>query len=365
MVICMGNVKERESNLELYRILTMLLIVAHHYVVNSGLLDHIYTAPLSWRSLFLLLFGAWGKTGINCFIMITGYFMCKSRITAKKFAKLLLEILFYRIVLSSVFWISNYEAFSWKSLLLKLIPIRSISDGFISAFLVFYLFIPFVSILVQNMTERQHLLLLCLCGFLYVFLGTVPSFSVRMNYVSWFIVLFLIASYFRLYPKDKYNQTKLWGWMTALTLFLSAASVVVCAWLSVKMQNRIAYRFVSDSNSFLAVLTGVCSFMFFKNIHVPRNRVINTIAASTFGVLLIHANSDTMRQWLWKDLLDNTGHYSSKWMPLHAIGSVLAIFLVCVAIDWVRIRALEKPLFAYLDKLFSENKLWNGKDKKV
>lgn len=30
--------KERNSNLELYRIITMMLIVAHHYVVNSGLI---------------------------------------------------------------------------------------------------------------------------------------------------------------------------------------------------------------------------------------------------------------------------------------------------------------------------------------
>ena len=28
----------RDSNLELFRILSMLVIVAHHYVVNSGLL---------------------------------------------------------------------------------------------------------------------------------------------------------------------------------------------------------------------------------------------------------------------------------------------------------------------------------------
>lgn len=29
--------KQRNSNLELYRIIVMLAIVAHHYVVNSGL----------------------------------------------------------------------------------------------------------------------------------------------------------------------------------------------------------------------------------------------------------------------------------------------------------------------------------------
>ena len=32
----MSKIKQRESNLELYRIIVMLLIVAHHYVVNSG-----------------------------------------------------------------------------------------------------------------------------------------------------------------------------------------------------------------------------------------------------------------------------------------------------------------------------------------
>ena len=91
----MGGHKQRRSNLELYRILVMMLIVAHHYVVNSGVLDVMHNDPMSGRSLYLYLIGMWGKTGINCFVLITGYFMCKSHITVKKFLKLLLEILFY------------------------------------------------------------------------------------------------------------------------------------------------------------------------------------------------------------------------------------------------------------------------------
>lgn len=34
-------VKQRRSNIELFRIITMLIIIAHHYVVNSGLLNYI------------------------------------------------------------------------------------------------------------------------------------------------------------------------------------------------------------------------------------------------------------------------------------------------------------------------------------
>lgn len=43
----------RNSNLELYRIIVMLLIVAHHYVVNSDMMAEMAKEPLSSRSLFL------------------------------------------------------------------------------------------------------------------------------------------------------------------------------------------------------------------------------------------------------------------------------------------------------------------------
>lgn len=82
--------KPRSSNLELYRIICMLMIVAHHYVANSGLTGAsgpMVAAPTAANSLYLALLGAWGKTGINCFLMITGYYMCTSKITLRKFVK--------------------------------------------------------------------------------------------------------------------------------------------------------------------------------------------------------------------------------------------------------------------------------------
>lgn len=346
--------KVRDSNLELYRIITMLLIVAHHYVVNSGLMDAggpIYADPLSWRSLFLSLFGAWGKTGINCFVLITGYFMCQSHITARKFAKLFFEWMFYRLIIQAIFWITGYESFSLKTALLLLIPVKQISTGFTSCYIVFFLFIPFLNALIQNLTERQHVYLLLLCGFTYIVLGTIHS--VTMNYVTWFIVLYLIASYIRLYPKKLYENQKLWGWLALTSILLSIVSVFACAWLSTKRQFFL-YYFVNDSNTFLAVLTGISSFLFFKNLKMNHSRLINTFSASTFGVLLIHAHSDTMRQWLWKDTLNNVGNYNSPFMPFHAIGSVIGIFIICAAIDQIRIRFIEKPFFKFWDKH------WNG-----
>ena len=73
--------------------LWFLLIVVHRYVVNSGLMTVMKEEPLHIQSIFLYLFGMWRKTSINCFVMIAGYFMCKSHISLRKFMKLLFEII--------------------------------------------------------------------------------------------------------------------------------------------------------------------------------------------------------------------------------------------------------------------------------
>ncbi len=332
----------------------MLLIVAHHYVVNSGLTaagGPIYADPMSWCSMFLLIFGAFGKTGINCFVLISGYFMCKSEITVKKFCKLLFEVEFYKIVIWLVFLVTGYEAFSLTGLVKVLLPVRTLSTGFTSCYLVFFLFIPFLNILIRNMSEKQHVKLILLCSFMYIIIGTIPGFSVTMNYVSWFIVLYFIGSYIRLYDKKIFSNTCFWGWCTLLTLLVSIASVVGMTWIGTLLnRNGIGYWFLSDSNKFLAVALAMSAFMFFKNVKMKNSKFINTVAASSFGVLMIHANSDTMRKWLWQDVLDNVGMYDSAWMILHAVGNVLAIYMICTVIDYLRICFIEKPFFKFWDR---------------
>lgn len=344
------SVKRRNSNLELFRIVTMMSIVAHHYVVNSGLLAAdgvINSNPTVIHSLVLLLVGAWGKIGINSFVLITGYFMCKSSISLKKFLKLFLEIMFYRIVISCVFWITGYSAFSIKELIKIFIPIKDVSNGFTSAYLVFFLFIPFLNKLIHSLNERQHICLLLLCGFLYTFLGTVPYFSVTFNYVSWFIVLYFISSYIRLYPKKIYSNNVFWSIALIVVTALCAASVICCAFVF----NGNYYMFVTDSNTALAVIEAVCAFMVFNNLKIKNNLVINTLASATFGVLLIHANSDAMRSWLWGDVLNVVGVHSQGNGYLHILLSVLGVYFVCTVIDLVRIYVIEKPVFKRLDKV--------------
>lgn len=353
--------KQRDSNLELYRIITMLLIIAHHYVVNSGLTaadGPIYADPLSWRSLFLLLLGAWGKIGINCFVLITGYFMCKSQISAKKFAKLLIPVMLYKILFFLLFLVTGYEPFSLKLLVKTIVPFVAVGKNFTGCYLIFFLCIPFLNILLRNLSEKMHIRLLLVMSFAYILFETLPYFSVTMNYVSWFAVLYLISSYIRLYPKKLFSSTRLWGILSLVFISLSIASVIVCTWLGTKLDKEIAYLFVTDSNTFLAVGTGLTTFLFFKNLKMKNSRFINSVAASCFGILLIHTISDTMRRWLWRDFLKNVETYSSSLLVLHALGSIVGVFVVCAIIDHLRIRWIERPLFRLWDKHWSKVVLW-------
>ena len=335
--------KPRSSNLELYRILCMLLIVAHHYVVCSGLTgadSPMESNPSSINSIYLRLFGMWGKTGINCFLMITGYFMCTSEITIKKFFKLLLQIYFYKLLLFLVFFATGYETLTVRRAVSLIMPIWGIKTHFVYCFIVFYLTIPFLSILVQNLTKRQHQLLLLLTLGCYTLLGSIPTFGVTFNYVTWFGIIFFTSSYIRLYPSPVFYNKTLWGWATLASAICAMFSVVVMGY------------FLMDCNKFFAVLVAVCSFLWFKNMNIKYSKLINSFGAATFGVLLIHSGSNAMLVWLWKDTVDVTGHYSLPIFSLifYSVGVVLTIFLSCNLFDQLRIATLEKWFFNFYDR---------------
>lgn len=342
---------QRESGIELYRIITMLVIVAHHYIVNSGIIELVnQESSMNFRAVFAMLFGWGGKTGINCFVLITGYFMCKSHITVKKFLKLLLSVEFYTVAIYALFVISGYRVFRFQDFIKALLPIQDISKGFTSAYLVFMLFIPFLNVLLHALTQKQHQILI----FLFVFVYSVWSsigFEVLFNYVTWFAILYVIAAYIRLYPNYLFENTKLWAFMSIISLLLSWLSVIALMYVAQLLGKNfdVAYYLVSDSNKILALSTGLCTFMLFKNINMGYHPWINKIAASAFGVLLIHANSYTMIEWLWKDTLNNVGAYCSEYFIVHAVFSVLAVYVVCTVIDFVRIQLVEKPFFKWYD----------------
>ena len=78
--------KPRESNFELLRIVAMIFIVAHHFLIASGNINY-YSPTLcggEFANSFLVC-------GVDCFILISGYFGIKCNVY--KFLKIVFLIL--------------------------------------------------------------------------------------------------------------------------------------------------------------------------------------------------------------------------------------------------------------------------------
>ena len=348
-----GTKKQRSSNLELLRIISMLAIVAHHFVVNSGITSAYDLQHISANTLYLQLLGMWGKTAINVFVLISGYFMCKAKLTLSRFCKVYLEAKFYRLVIFVILLIMGYETISPKGMLNVLFGfIRNPNGGFTSSFLMFYLFIPFYNVLIHHMTKKQHEYLLAVS---LIYFTAAPTFLFAGSVFHeplWYAILYFIAAYIRHYPQSWMNNNRICIPGLICLALLSGLSVIVVDFVGVRFGFSSYYYMVADSNMLLALLVSIFVFLVFKNINMKHNKMINCIASTTFGVLCIHASSDAMRKFLWQDLLKVPQAYalSLPLLMLYSIASVIGVFAVCSVIDFVRIHLIEKPLFNKLNQ---------------
>ena len=105
-------------------------------------------------------------------------------------------------------------------------------------------------------------------------------------------------------------------------------------------------------DSFLSLAISLGLLCLFKDLKVGYLKGVNVIAGGTFGVYLIHENV-FMRQLLWPhfDFVFSSGAFLV--IPL-ALVSTVAIFVVLVAVDLVRLNLLEKPLFGFLGRKFGK-----------
>lgn len=135
----MNHSVKRQSNIELLRIVAMFFVIAHHYVVNSGVNELFdFSKPVSSNTLFLQWWGMWGKTAINVFVIITGYFMCSSKLTLRKILKLYLQVQFYLTVGFAALVLIGYERISVNGIAnLLLWPFMGLNRGFTPSFIVF------------------------------------------------------------------------------------------------------------------------------------------------------------------------------------------------------------------------------------
>lgn len=346
---------KRNSNIELLRIIAMLSIVACHYVVNSTVVQLFDPVHPTVNQIFLQLWGMWGKTAINVFVLITGYFMCENHLTAKRYLKLLFEIVFYSWVMWFVLAFMGYETLTLKGALDRLILRYLISKqngGFLPGFMWMYLMIPFMNVYLKAESKRNLYMFVGLLLLMFTICGTFLAAHVY-HHVFWYVTLYFVGAIIRKYPLNWMEHNSVCVPLLIGGILLAWTSVLMLDYLTVWRGHPIwnPYSFVEDSHKLFAFLVALFAFLTFKNWHLPQSRFINTVASTTFGVFLIHTATDGMRKWLWQDLVDVPHAYSFTFLTLvgYSILVMVVVFAVCSMLDYLRIRLIERPLF----KLFS------------
>ncbi len=346
---------QRDSNLELLRILSMLAIIAHHYVVNSTVSSQFNYENTSTQQYFLKIWGLWGKTAINSFILISGYFLCRMKLTLQRYLKLVVEVMFYGILIMLIFALTGYEPLTVKNIVLKISePLRGINAGFTASFLCFYAFVPFYNKLIDHCSRRE--LLWLVSGLLLIMSGCACFLKAHqvMSEPLWYMTMYFVAAYIRIYPNKYTESLKLSGIILITGIVIAIAINISSIYLSNATGDMRYFHwrhyFLFNSNMPLAFIIGLSSFLTFKNLPKFYNRTINFLAAGTFAVLLIHASSDTMRRWLWQDVCNVPDMlYAPMWtLILQALAVPLLIYLACSSVDYFRRRFIEGPLFKRL-----------------
>ncbi len=349
--------KQRNSAIELLRIIAMIMITFHHFACHGGFayIASDFSIPHLWYSLILM----GGKIGVDIFVLISGYFLIKddrSVFNLKRILKFWGQIFFYSVVIYLIFLICGIEQFDFETFIKILTPITSSEWWFASTYFVLYLIHPFLNKMLTNLTRKNYQILLVIALASWCLIPTLTGLSFQGNSLIWFITLYALAGYIQIYNLKFKFTSKQYFAIAAACLFITYMSSIMLAWLGTKWDffaDDIFYFYGQEKLP--VVLSAISIFMAFATSKLHYHKSINIIASATFGVYLIHDNS-LVRTFLWQTIFHNATYQNSLWLIPVSIVAVAVVFTTCVFIDIIRQRFIEKPYIKFLDHCLDAKK---------
>lgn len=343
-------VKERNSNIELLRIISITMIVISHYCTH-GIGNEIISNLNFSINRFLLEFLTWGNFGSILFVLISGYYLINSnKIKIKKLLKLIFQIFFYSILIYIMLVLLKQQPFLIKDLIKNVFPLSFKLYWFATAYTILYLFHPYINKLLNNLTKKEHLIFIILMFIVFSILHTLTTSDYYGNEIIQFIMFYSIGAYLFKYNFSNKNNTKI----IILSLLLIILSIICIDLLVTHIPKFYKYSSYYNSIYFLsrtspfAILSCVSLFKYFINLKPKTNSFINLIGSLIFGVYLISDNL-YLRSIIWNNIFNSKSFVNSPYLILHIISCIILIIIACLFIELFRKEIIEKKLFKLLD----------------
>ena len=328
------NMNKRQSNMELLRIIAMLLVLVVHANVKSigaPTLIELEYAPLPS---FLRLFSqAMSIVCVNTFILISGWFGIRPK--THRFTEFIFQVLFIGVIIYFVMYTLDLVTAWGVSDWIKLFTFRR-GDclWFVYSYIVLYIFTPILNEFAVNANRQVFKNVLISFFVIQTYLGYIDSygfFAAGYSPLS-FMGLYLLTRYFRLYPSRLTSLSKYHD----ICIYVSMVFLITISAIAFKIVTGKGISFIFDYSSPLIILASSYFFLFFTKISFY-NKAINWIASSSFAVYLFHADPlifepyylDTIRFW-----------HANSTLPIFILqtsGLIISVFSLSILLDKIRL----------------------------
>ena len=296
--------KERESGIELYKVIAIFLIVLSHVIqtltepnyvlgIGEGTFINIATATRDLDVLLLALFRICGALGNNMFFICSAWFLVNSKkMSLKKVIHMVLDVWIINMI---VFWGLHAIGmqFQVSDTVRTFFPTTFANNWYITCYLLFYLIHPFLNRMLEQLNISEHFALTSFLFMIYFIIPVLPLEEINLffaNELVIFLATYVIVSFIKTYKNEWTENLKL----NKGILFVSIVSYVVLI-LSVDYlglrTNYFLNRLVrwNMNNSLFMFLIAFSSFNMMKKKKFI-NRTINYFSSLSLLVYIFHEN---------------------------------------------------------------------------
>ena len=333
-----NSVKAREANMELLRIVAMLMVITLHCVGRGLLLNN---SVISNVNLLLIQFlDSFSLTANSLFILLTGYYYIGKKFNLRKILSLWGKTLFYCILIFTIYSILNLKT----NFLNSFFPVLSGAYWFITSYIALYFIMPFLNIAINKFSQKQCkfliIFLVILMGVIRIIFNPADLFNSTFMHM---IVIYIIGAYIKKYVKIEPNKQYFIKYVLVAIIFTVAITILnvlvhivpktLDVWIIIA--NILSYfrNFINIILVYMAILL----FMKFKTINIKSNKLsklILYISPSVFSIYIIHDNVH-LRDMIWQKF--SFINLANSWLMIpYIILAILIVFTVCLAIDLIR-----------------------------
>lgn len=341
----------RDSKFEFLRTLCMFMIVVWH-MGSHGISNQInvYEDMSNINSYLYQVIRFLSVIAVNCYVLISGYFLSKSKFKVKKLIKLLIEVFSFSIIIYVGLVIFGIEQFQPINFLMNFFPIFFVKYWFVSIYIVVYIFSPYLNVLIKHMNKKEYLSLLGIAFFtLSVWQFVFPNNYLGINNgysPANFIFLYLLGGYIRNYGAF-FKAMKQYHYLSLYFLLAAFSAMLVMKFL-------VARNYLFHYNSPMVIIMAYCLFMFF-DYFTFQSKGINTLAKYVFGVYLIHDNR-MIRRLLWNEYVPLETIAQGPFIIIKILVVSGMIFIICLIISFI-LETISNQIYEVMVKQYGRKKV--------